>query len=218
MTMRYVERNVLQTNSGKIINLQNPLPEQFHIQDIAHGLANVCRFSGQLRRFYSVAAHSLLVCEAVRLAGGTAEEQLHGLLHDATEAYIQDVPSPVKRLCPQYKDIENRLWKIIASKYSLTEEMPLIVKWADDEVLDIERYAMLNNTLDVKYNDNNVKSIFLSKFDDLLREETFLNRSRRATEETELTKVNKCISYMNSFSIPELDTYPIPTLYLKEMP
>jgi len=76
----------IQTYSGKRIDFENPDPDQIDIVDIAHGLSNLCRFSGQSKYFYSVAQHSFyvsLVCK---------ENKLQALLHDATEAYMADVP------------------------------------------------------------------------------------------------------------------------------
>jgi len=137
--MRKIKRGILQTYSGRVISLTRPDPRSFHARDIAEGLAKVCRFSGQVHGYYSVAAHTLNVYALVRLAGGTLQEQLAALLHDATEAYIADLPSPAKIKCPGYVRLEKRLNKAIAKRFNAPETMPAIVKWADDEMLDYER-------------------------------------------------------------------------------
>src|SRR6185436_20560217 len=97
-------RKILQTASGQVIDLLNPDPRSINIGDIAHGLSHMCRFSGQTMIFYSVADHSLLA--ALYALRRSPQDQLLALLHDATEAYICDMPSPVKYHCRKYKQIE----------------------------------------------------------------------------------------------------------------
>lgn len=107
--------NWLGTNGGRQIDLLNPDPDQIHIEDIAIGLANVCRFGGQLHTWYSVAEHCIHVADLL-----PPEEQLAGLLHDAAEAYICDIPTPLKReLGFVYTDIENRVAAAIGTKFGV---------------------------------------------------------------------------------------------------
>ena len=86
----------IQTFTGRAFDLSNPQPEQVCIEDIAHALANCCRYAGHSRWHYSVAQHSLLVAEIV--AATDPELALTALLHDAAEAYIGDWSSPLKAL------------------------------------------------------------------------------------------------------------------------
>jgi 5'-deoxynucleotidase YfbR-like HD superfamily hydrolase len=137
--MKQIRRDILQTYTGKVIDLDNPLETDICLRDIAEGLAKMCRFSGQTHAFYSVAAHCLNVYELVRLAGGTLSEQLYALLHDATEAYIADLPSPVKARTRGYRQLEEKLNAVIMRRFGLAAPMPRIVKWADDELLEYER-------------------------------------------------------------------------------
>ena len=81
----------IQTYTGKAAWLFEPGRNDYDIVDIAHALANLCRFNGHCRRFYSVAQHSVILSHAV--APGHA---LWGLLHDAAEAYLGDVTQPFK--------------------------------------------------------------------------------------------------------------------------
>lgn len=90
------------------------------IDDIAHALSMLCRFNGHTNHFYSVAQHSVVVSENVLQMPHRA---MQGLLHDATEAYIGDMPAPLKRLIPSFKDFEDSLWKVIADKYSMPHEL-----------------------------------------------------------------------------------------------
>ena len=84
----------VQSYTGKRIELLKPTPGMISPYDIARGLAFQCRFNGQVRRFSSVAEHSVLVS---RHAGGSKNHQLRALLHDAHEAYLGDVVRPLKR-------------------------------------------------------------------------------------------------------------------------
>jgi len=134
--------NWIQTCTGKTIDFENPRTDQINIIDIAHGLSNVCRFTGQCMEFYSVAQHSLFVMNQV-----PDEFKLQALLHDATEAYMSDIPSPLKRLCPNYKHYELVLWAAIAKKFKLSCEMHESIKEADRRMLATERKFVFNDNM-----------------------------------------------------------------------
>lgn len=125
------------TNSGMRIDLPEPSPDQLLIQDIAHHLSLVNRFTGATTEPYSVACHSL--CVSAGLRGHGPEMELVGLMHDAPEAYLGDVSSPLKALLPEYKKIEATFWRLIAEKWGMAEEMPKEVKWADKQAYLAER-------------------------------------------------------------------------------
>ncbi|MFM2054827.1 MAG: putative protein yfdR, partial [Pseudomonadota bacterium] len=83
------------TNSGKRVYPLDPDPADFDLGDIAISLSNLCRFAGHTRIFHSVASHALLVSQLVApLHPGLALAALH---HDDAEAFISDIPRPVKR-------------------------------------------------------------------------------------------------------------------------
>lgn len=88
----------IQTRSGEAFDLLNPKPEHVQLEDIVYALSHLCRFNGHTSRFYSVAEHSLHVCDRVLEAGHPARAQLVALLHDAHEAYTGDIASPLKQL------------------------------------------------------------------------------------------------------------------------
>ncbi|OLN31306.1 putative hydrolases of HD superfamily [Desulfovibrio sp. DV] len=128
-----------QTFSGLAFDLVRPDRSMVSIKDIAQSLANLCRFNGHSKRFYSVAEHSLYVSRAVphHLA-------LQGLLHDATEAYVGDMVAPLKSLLPEFKDLENRVRDAICARFGLPVEMPVGVRAADRAMLATElEYLML---------------------------------------------------------------------------
>lgn len=86
------------TNTGREHHLLGT-SQQFNaptIEEIAHALAQINRFTGHTKRPYSVAEHSLLVCSIADREGASLSAQLAALLHDAHEAFTGDVASPVK--------------------------------------------------------------------------------------------------------------------------
>ena len=79
--------------SGRMFNFADPQPDQVCLDDIVHALARTNRWGGNIEPVsYSVAQHSLVVAQAVRLP----QSRVHALLHDAAEAYIGDLPTPFK--------------------------------------------------------------------------------------------------------------------------
>jgi anaerobic glycerol-3-phosphate dehydrogenase len=122
-------------------------PEEIRIKDIAHSLALQCRWNGHCRKFYSVAQHSVMVSRKAELE--CPEAALWGLMHDATEAYMCDIPRPIKPLLTGYKEAENRLAQVICEKYNIpvTKEIYDHVKAADDDELDIEAQSLLNKSV-----------------------------------------------------------------------
>ncbi|WP_300440629.1 YfbR-like 5'-deoxynucleotidase [Christiangramia sp.] len=137
--------NSIRTFTGKVFDLKILDPESICIEDIAHSLSLTPRFGGHLEKMYSVAQHSVMV------SINCIENQLAGLLHDASEAYIGDMPSPFKRMMPEYKIIENRLMEVIAKKYGFSIPLPAEVKAADRMLLDMEWEAFVNKGFNMEY-------------------------------------------------------------------
>jgi 5'-deoxynucleotidase YfbR-like HD superfamily hydrolase len=127
------------THSGKYFDFLEPTAEQIDVEDIAWGLAHICRFGGQTaRHFYSVAQHCVLVAWLVEQAGHP-ELMFAALMHDAAEAYVGDMVGPLKQLCPDFKAVEKRVEEAIAAKFGLTLPWGPIIKHADLRALRTEQ-------------------------------------------------------------------------------
>lgn len=108
------------------------------IDDISHALANICRFGGHTREFYSVAQHCVLASNIV-----PEQDALWALLHDAAEAYVGDMTRPLKELLPGFKEIEKRVERELFDIFGLQGEMPASVKHADLVLLATERRDLM---------------------------------------------------------------------------
>ena len=131
----------LQTVSGRFVNPFDPDPEQLDPADIARALANICRFGGHCRPFYSVAQHSVIVSELVEQRGGDLEDVFAALMHDAAEAYLGDMPHPIKHrseLGAAFKAAEEHLEQAIRERFGIKDGVPEI-KRADRALLATER-------------------------------------------------------------------------------
>lgn len=120
----------MQTFTGRAFWPLDPRAGEVDIVDIAHALSNICRYGGHCRAHYSVAQHSVLVARAV-----PRSDRLWGLLHDAAEAYVGDIPRPLKCNLPCHADIEARVMEAIARHFGLPVQMPESVERADTAIL-----------------------------------------------------------------------------------
>jgi 5'-deoxynucleotidase YfbR-like HD superfamily hydrolase len=107
------------TFTGKLIDLENPRPEDIDIRDIAHHLALIPRWGGAVREHYSVAQHSVLVAEELRWTGTPVAARM-GLLHDAHEAFAFDLIDPLAELVgPRYLEVEERIGTAIGERFGI---------------------------------------------------------------------------------------------------
>jgi uncharacterized protein len=140
----------IQTRTGRKFHLLDPLPSDFSALDIAHALSNVCRFTGHVSKFYSVAEHSVRVAELIGEWKFGKEDQYAGLMHDATEAYISDMARPFKQL-PEfrfYRDIEDKLMESLAPAMGVEYPIPWMVKKADEVLLGTEARDLMAPPID----------------------------------------------------------------------
>ncbi len=133
----------IQTYTGVEFYPLDPRPEEIRIADIAHALSMQCRYTGHVRSFYSVAEHSFRVAEMC-----PPEYALWGLLHDAAEAYLVDLPRPIKRhseIGRLYREAEDRIMIAVCERFGLTwqDPMPDPVERADKAMLWVESQALM---------------------------------------------------------------------------
>jgi hypothetical protein len=131
----------IQTVSGRWVNPFEPDPAQLDASDIARALANQCRFGGHSRVFYSVAQHSVIVSRVVEGRGGDVEDVFAALMHDASEAYLGDMPHPIKHRSPlgaAFREAEAGLEATIRERFKIKANVPE-VKRVDRALLATER-------------------------------------------------------------------------------
>ncbi|WP_392559319.1 HD family hydrolase [Orbus mooreae] len=133
----------LTTYSGSHFDYSKPSIESINITDIAKALSHECRFAGQLERFYSVAQHCVECSHIV-----PAKFALEALLHDAVEAYCKDIPSPLKKLLPDYQQMEKSVDLVVRQKFNLPLIESLEVKKADLIMLATEHRDLANDGKD----------------------------------------------------------------------
>ena len=132
------------TAKGRCFDFTRPGDCLIDIEEIAHALAHICRYTGHVREVYWVAQHSLLVARLVPLEHARA-----GLLHDAAEAYIGDVAAPLKMLLPDYKAIERQVEAVVFSRLGLPDQMPDCVREADQAIRAVELRDLMPEPLDL---------------------------------------------------------------------
>jgi 5'-deoxynucleotidase YfbR-like HD superfamily hydrolase len=105
----------IQTFSGVRFFPFAPKGDDINIDDIAHSLSFLCRFTGHTRTFYSVAQHSLIVSAIVR----NERARPWALMHDGAEAYIGDISSPMKKFAPDLKLAERLIQTTMRDKWAI---------------------------------------------------------------------------------------------------
>lgn len=130
----------IQTFTGIEFFPFDPRPEQVCIEDIAHALANKCRYAGHTTRFYSVAEHSVFCTTIVE-----PDYYLQALLHDAAEAYLPDIPSPIKKRFPTLIEAEKVILATIGEALNVNlVSLPPEIKRADLAMLAAEREQVMS--------------------------------------------------------------------------
>ena len=142
-------RPSISTFTGREFFPLDPRTEDVDPVDVAHALALKCRYTGHCKIFYSVAEHCVLMSDYLLDRGTGARGALYGLVHDAAEAYLPDVASPIKPLVPGFKDTETRVLMAICQRFGLDFPFPrdveTLVKALDVEMFLLEREAIMQH-------------------------------------------------------------------------
>lgn len=162
----------IQTNSGRKFDVVDCGLDEIDIVDIAHGLSHICRFTGQIPAFYSVAQHCT---EMSYLAPD--EYKLDALLHDASEAYLGDVSKHIKELIGEpYRALERNLTAKIALRFGICNPMPQCIKTLDGDMLETEFKQIWRKRDPAIPSYGNELPIMLRPVDPHLAREVFLSR------------------------------------------
>lgn len=174
----------IQTATGRAFWPMDPRAEEIDILDVAHGLSNLCRWTGAVREFYSVAEHSVRVSLAC-----DPKDALWGLLHDASEAYLSDIARPTKHdpAMKPYRLMEERVMMEVCKAFALTPYVtPASVKHADQVLLVTEHRDLM---LPSPRNDADLPPVSALKdhidepWTPLLARSAFMARYRQLTSE-----------------------------------
>lgn len=133
-----MNHTTMQTYTGKLIDLKNFTVDDVRLSDISHALSMLNRFTGHSKCPYSVAQHSVMVSKLC-----APEHALWGLLHDASEAYLGDIASPLKAMLPEYQKLEDHFQQTIAKAFYLPWPMPADVKHCDLRALMAEKRDLI---------------------------------------------------------------------------
>lgn len=176
----------MQTFQGYAVTIPDIEVETISIRDIARSLSQQCRYQGHTLFHYSVAQHSLYVADYVQKIAPA--HTLEALMHDAAEAYIGDIPRPIKDICPEIRNFEANVEKVIAKKFGFSWPysylLGCVIKYADLALLATEsiqvmrtphpkawdlRVAPLNLEI-VPMDMEQVEADFLFRFEALMKE------------------------------------------------
>lgn len=131
--------NYIELRSGRKFWPLNPVWEDVDILDIAHSLANKCRYTGHTREFYSVAQHSVLVSTFV-----PEPYALEGLLHDAAEAYLPDLAFPLRGAFAEWDEIEHGVHQAVAKRFGLEYPFPESLRHVDRKITRDEAWCLMH--------------------------------------------------------------------------
>jgi hypothetical protein len=163
--------------SGGTFNFHHPDDGDIHINDIATPLSHICRFSGQIIRFYSVAQHALNVSRLV-----PEEHKFAGLMHDTSEAFTNDITTPLKSLIPVFRDLEQSIEASMAKRFGFQYPLSAEVKLADLQMLLLEKELLKDDPSEweslqgITVSQEQRELVDLSPMSSIMAEELFLEQ------------------------------------------
>lgn len=147
--------SMIKTFKGKDVDVFNFTKNSYDPDDVAHALARICRYNGHSSYFYSVALHSVNTYKIAQVLKANEPTKFYALIHDATEAYIGDMPGPIKKKMPEFQKLEsgiqagineyyNEIFKV--KDWTIDVDMNMVHK-IDRSLLIPEMAAMFKNTV-----------------------------------------------------------------------
>jgi 5'-deoxynucleotidase YfbR-like HD superfamily hydrolase len=158
---------IIRTHSGRLVRPLDLKLEDIDINDIAHSLSMQCRFAGHTEGFASVAQHSVQVARHV-FAQSHSDPALGlwGLLHDSAEAYLSDVPQPLKHLHgfgEAFIEAEDRIMLLVVEKFGLKpKNEPDLVRYWDKVMVCAELRDFMNSPTPMQYAVEELKESLVS--------------------------------------------------------
>lgn len=158
----------INTLSGKKFDFIRPSAEMIDIQDIASGLAYKGHFAGQTSYMFSIAQHSIMVCDEFCLQEPDASDEmkLMALLHDASEAYTGDMPKPLKVFMDNFVSLENTIMHAIGRRFNLPIHLMHLIKPIDLKVQNIEYDAFFRGGTINYLDPETARKVFLDRFNE----------------------------------------------------
>lgn len=141
------------TYTGKTFDYEHLEANEYNIHDIVQGLSNLCRFAGQIKNFYSVAQHTCRMYDQALEKKWPKAARQYILLHDAPEAYMVDVPSPLKSLLPDYQRLEARVFEAILRAFNWESLSP---GWISN-CIQLDKDALVSEKFFLKNSKQNVR-------------------------------------------------------------
>lgn len=168
-----IETGIIQTLSGIQFNLFDPTPAMIDIEDIASGLSNKGHFSGLTASFFSIAQHSVMVCDEFAFWDFFIDPKLKllALLHDAAEAYIGDMITPLKVRMPEFSIVEEKIMNAICARFGLDYSSLHLIKSTDLYIQEVEYNAFYRGGRIRYMNPEQAKKVFLDRFKEYYMEE-----------------------------------------------
>lgn len=127
--------NFVTTRDGHLFYFDQLNVESIPLHSVAHSLSQQCRFNGHIEEHYSVAEHSVHISHLVLEYGGSPDTALYGLLHDASEAFMGDMPRPLKKMFPAFSNLESRIMEKYCELYSIDDPDVKMVQWLDCNIV-----------------------------------------------------------------------------------
>lgn len=128
----------IRTFTGQYVNVFEPDLKTLHVKDVAHALSMNARFGGHSPVFLSVAQHSIWICDYLENEGYSKRICFSGLMHDSSEAYLVDIPKPIKLELPDYNKVEDVLMIALAKRFKFQYPLSPEIKAVDKVALEWE--------------------------------------------------------------------------------